>query len=46
MLPVQDSVEYERRLHGEKGATGGGNLAKSWSGLDAAACALELNWLV
>lgn len=46
MLLVQDSVGNERRLHGENRATGGGNLAKLYSGLHAAASALELSWLV
>ena len=46
MLVVQDSVGNERRLHGENRATGGGNLAKLYSGLHAAASALELSWLV
>lgn len=43
---VQDSVGNERRLHRENQATGGGNLAKLYFGLHAAASALELSWLV
>lgn len=46
MLLLQDSVGNEKRLHGENRATGGGNLAKLYSGLHAAASALELSWLV
>lgn len=43
---MQDSVGNERRLHRENQATGGGNLAKLYFGLHAAASALELSWLV
>lgn len=46
MFPVQDGVGNERRLHRENWATGGRNLAKLYSGLHAAASALEQSWPV